>query len=61
MKNGIFVTFITNHKMVDSGLHREIEVKLEVPKYFPTGIKLDSIQIKQYISQRYGFEVLRLV
>ena len=30
MRNGIVVSFIVNHKMLNSGISREIEVKLEV-------------------------------
>ena len=61
MERGIFVKFVTNHKMVDSGISREIEVKLEVPKYYPNGKELSMEDIEQYVKIRYGFDILRLV
>lgn len=61
MKEVIIVTFETNHKMIDSSLRRVIQIRVEVPKYYPTGIALTDNDIERYIEQYYGFKVEKIL
>jgi len=61
MKNGIDVSFIARHKMLDCGLTKLIEIKLEVPKYYPTGKRLTKSDMERYIKDYYGFDVINWI
>jgi hypothetical protein len=60
MFNAKEVTFSCLHKMLNSGIERMIQITLDVPERFPTGVKLTEDDITKYIKQRYGFEVFNL-